>query len=104
MNESQEAWDALGEAYHELLKRNYVTWVRRYLAPDRFRAFSPRDLQQRPVTWTIGRLSLNAERFAANFAVAKAAGITVGWLPCRHFPQVSIPDQLADHIAAVATA
>ncbi len=102
LNESPQAWDALGSAYHQRLKRNYVTWVRRYVAPGRFRTFTPADVRVRPVTWTIGGLSLNAERFANNIALANAADIAVGSLPCRHFPQVSIPDQLASHIAATA--
>ena len=103
LNESPQAWDALGSAYHQRLKRNYVTWVRRYLAPDRFRTFTPSDLRVRPVTWTTGRLSLDAERFADQISLAKAAGIVVGSLQCRHFPQVSIPDELARHIAATVS-
>jgi len=31
MNENADAWDALGEAFHKRLERNYVTWVRRYV-------------------------------------------------------------------------
>lgn len=103
LNESPQAWDALGRAYHQRLRRNYVTWVRRYLGPERFRTFSPADLRIRPATWTTGRLSLNLDRFAEQIALAKSAGIAVGSLPCRHFPQVSIPDQLADHIAATVS-
>jgi hypothetical protein len=26
MNENADAWDALGEAFHKRLERNYVTW------------------------------------------------------------------------------
>lgn len=103
LNESPQAWDALGSAYRQRLKRNYVTWVRRYIAPERFRTFTPSDLRVRPLTWTTGRLSLNADRFAEQIALAKSAGIAVGSLPCRHFPQVSIPDQLADHITATVS-
>jgi hypothetical protein len=29
LNENAEAWDALGEAFHKRLERNYITWVRR---------------------------------------------------------------------------
>src|SRR4029434_11285175 len=35
MNENAEAWDALGEAYHQRLERNYVTWVHRYVDQNR---------------------------------------------------------------------
>jgi pimeloyl-ACP methyl ester carboxylesterase len=102
MNESAEAWDALGEAYHKRLERNYVTWVRRYVGQPRiFRPFAPEELRRRPVTWTIGGLS-PAFMFFDNVVTAQAAGIPIGLLMCKHFPQVSIPDVLADHIGKVA--
>ena len=102
MNENAEAWDALGEAYHKRLERNYVTWVRRYVGQDRlFRPFSIEELRRRPVTWTIGGLSA-AFMFFDNVVTAQAAGIPIGLLMCKHFPQVSIPDALADHISKVA--
>ena len=100
LNETPEAWDALGKAFHDRLERNYVTWVRHYLGPARFRTFAPDDLRDRAVTWTIGGLS-PVDRFIDNKKVAAAAGFPVGTLPCRHFPQVSIPDVLANHIAGV---
>ena len=100
LNEAPEAWDALGRAFHDRLERNYVTWVRHYFGPTRFRTFAPDDLRGRAVTWTIGGLS-PADRFIDNKRVAAAAGLHVGTLPCRHFPQVSIPDVLANHIAGV---
>jgi pimeloyl-ACP methyl ester carboxylesterase len=102
MNESAEAWDGLGEAYHKRLERNYVTWVRRYVGqPQIFRQFVPEELRRRPVTWTIGGLS-PAFMFFDNVLTAQAAGIPIGLLMCKHFPQVSIPDALADHISKVA--
>jgi pimeloyl-ACP methyl ester carboxylesterase len=102
MNESAEAWDGLGEAYHKRLERNYVTWVRRYVGqPQIFRQFVPEELRRRPVTWTIGGLS-PAFMFFDNVLTAQAAGIPIGLLMCKHFPQVSIPDVLADHIGKVA--
>jgi pimeloyl-ACP methyl ester carboxylesterase len=102
MNESAEAWDALGEAYHKRLERNYVTWVRRYVGQHRiFRPFAPEELRRRPVTWTIGGLS-PAFMFFDNVVTAQAIGIPIALLMCKHFPQVSIPDKLADHISKVA--
>jgi pimeloyl-ACP methyl ester carboxylesterase len=102
MNESAEAWDGLGEAYHKRLERNYVTWVRRYVGqPQIFRQFVPEELRRRPVTWTIGGLS-PAFMFFDNVLTAQAAGIPIGLLMCKHFPQVSIPDALAEHIGRVA--
>jgi len=104
LNENAEAWDALGEAFHKRLKRNYVTWVRRYVQQNRYlRTFAPEELQRRPVTWTIGGLT-PAERFFDNVVTAHAAGIQLGLLQCKHFPQVSIPEVLANHIGNVAPA
>jgi hypothetical protein len=40
--------------------------------------------------------------FFDNVVTAQAAGIPIGLLMCKHFPQVSIPDALADHISKVA--
>jgi pimeloyl-ACP methyl ester carboxylesterase len=102
MNENMEAWLALGEAYHQRLERNYVTWVRRYLGADRlFRPFTPEELRRRPVTWTIGGLT-PAAVFFENVVIAHNVGIQVGLLMCKHFPQVTMPDLLADHIGKVA--
>lgn len=98
------AWDALGEDYHRRLERNYVTWVRRYLslAPG---PTAPTIAQLRglPITWTVGALSETAATIG-NIYSASATGIQVGLLNSKHFPQVSIPEQLAGHIANVASA
>src|SRR5262249_30648640 len=102
MNENGAAWDALGDAFHKRLERNYVTWVRRYVAGSRPpHTLASEDLRRRPVTWTIGGLT-PAPAFVGNVVAAHAAGIQVGLLMCKHFPQVSIPKVLADHIANVA--
>jgi pimeloyl-ACP methyl ester carboxylesterase len=103
MNSDPEAWDALGEEYHRRLERNYVTWVRRYFGLPDMRMPTPEELHRRPVTWTVGALS-NPAAFANNLAAAEAAGIEVGHLMSRHFPQVSIPAELAVHIGKAARA
>ena len=98
LNENAAAWDGLGDAYHKRLERNYVTWVRRYVAGDRIlRNFTVDELRRRPVTWTIGGLT-PAARFFSNVVAAHSAGIPIGLLMCKHFPQVSVPEVLADHI------
>jgi len=101
MNESAEAWDSLGEAYHRRLEPNYVTWVRRYFGLPDLRMPTSAELQRRPVTWTIGGLT-EAAKFFDNVVAAHAAGIDVGLLMCKHFPQVSIPEMLSDHISQAA--
>src|SRR5262245_66517631 len=67
------------------------------------RTFAPEELQRRPVTWTIGGLT-PTERFFDNVVTAHAAGLQLGLLQCKHFPQVSIPEVLANHIGNVAPA
>jgi pimeloyl-ACP methyl ester carboxylesterase len=103
MNDDQAAWDALGEDYHARLERNYVTWVRRYVSyAGPLPAFGPVDFTNRPLDWTIGGLTPTMT-FFSNVQLAAILGIPVGLLPCKHFPQVSIPDRLADHIRRSAS-
>jgi pimeloyl-ACP methyl ester carboxylesterase len=103
MNDDQAAWDALGEDYHARLERNYVTWVRRYVSyAGPLPAYGPADFTNRPLDWTIGGLTPTMT-FFSNVQLAAILGIPVGLLPCKHFPQVSIPDRLADHIRRSAS-
>lgn len=102
MIEDQNPWKALGPEYHARLDRNYVTWVRRYF--DRVeRTFSRDELRMRPVQWTVGALSPMGA-FFNNVVTACQADVPVGLLPCRHFPQVTIPEILAEHIRSTAKA
>lgn len=103
MNENGEAWDALGTAYHKRLERNYVTWVRRYVGQSKLlRAFTVDELRRRPISWTIGGLT-PAAAFFDNVVLALSASLQIGVLMCQHFPQVSIPGLLAEHIRKVAS-
>lgn len=102
INEDATAWDDLGADYHSRLERNYVTWVRRYFASGFLRSFTPEELRRKPVTWTIGGLT-PAVAFFDNVLAARAADLEIGLLMCRHFPQVSIPEVLAEHIASAAS-
>lgn len=104
MNEDPQAWDDLGTDYHRRQEKNYLTWARRYVATPVdifFRGFTAEDLKRRPITWTVGKLSGDLI-LEGNRQLADIGGIRIGFLPCRHFPQVSIPDQLAEHIRANA--
>ena len=77
----------------------HVTWVRRYVGGTRIlRSFTVEELRRRPVTWTIGGLT-PAARFFSNVVTTYAAGIQIGLLMCKHFPQVSIPEVLVDQSA-----
>jgi pimeloyl-ACP methyl ester carboxylesterase len=103
MNEDESLWEALGPEYHNRLSKNYVTWVRRYIAQGVGDPIDPVALSGAPLTWTIGSLS-EKTMLQSNINLAESAGIQMGTLPCRHFPQVSIPDRLASHIAAATQA
>ena len=97
MNDDVAAWEALGDEYHARLAQNYVTWVRRYLAPGLLPSHSPEDLVGKPITWTIGGLT-PAVTFLDNVVLAVKAGCPISPLMCKHFPQVSAPEMLAAHI------
>jgi pimeloyl-ACP methyl ester carboxylesterase len=101
MNDDAAAWQALGAEFHARLATNYVTWVRRYVASGDLPRHSPEDLAGLPITWTIGGLT-PAANFMDNVVLATRAGLTVDLLMCKHFPQVSHPDMLAQHIRANA--
>ena len=99
-NEDGAAWRALGADYHARLERNYLTWIRHYVADPTSRvSFHPPDLANRPIAWTIGGLS-QVQAFFSNVRLSHRAGIDMGILMCRHFPQVSIPTGLVEHIRA----
>ena len=103
MNDDLAAWEALGDEYHARLAKNYVTWVRRYLAPAPPSPHSPEDLAGKPITWTIGGLT-PAVTLLDNIVLAVKSGCPISALMCKHFPQVSAPEMLAAHIRESALA
>jgi len=50
-----------------------------------------------PLVFSVGLFSM-AWLVEANLQTARRANAEIVWLPCKHFPQVSIPDLLAEHI------
>ena len=96
MNDNAEAWDGLGAEYHRRLRRNYGTWVRHYV-PLVNRSYTRSELTRRPIVWTVGGFS-PIWPFLSNFLTAQRVGIEIGLLHSKHFPQVSAPEELADHI------
>jgi pimeloyl-ACP methyl ester carboxylesterase len=101
MNDDFTAWEALGDVFHARLASNYVTWVRRYVAGELPPPHSPDDLAGKPITWTIGGLN-PAGMFFDNVVLAVKSGCPISLLNCKHFPQVSAPGMLAEHIRASA--
>jgi pimeloyl-ACP methyl ester carboxylesterase len=96
-NEDMAAWEALGPEFHARLAKNYITWIRGYTRLFDDLSWSNEELKRRPVTWTIGG-KMPAASFYDNVVVATKAGIEIGLLDSKHFPQVSIPEALAEHI------
>ena len=96
-NDDLAAWQGLGDEYHARLATNYVTWVRRYVAGGPLPPHNPKDLAGKPITWTIGGLT-PAAAFLDNVVLAVESGVPISALLCKHFPQVSAPDMLAEHI------
>jgi pimeloyl-ACP methyl ester carboxylesterase len=98
LNLNPGAWDDLGREYHSRLEKNYVTWVRHYgWRGIEDHDYTVEDLTNRPLAWSIGGFS-EVWLGIANLRVAQRANINVEILPCRHFPQVEIPERLASHI------
>lgn len=93
-----EAWDALGEEVHARLWKNYSRWARGYpitLPPSS--PTSKEDLTKRPLNWTVGG-STPTHLFFDNIVTAAKTGVDIGVLPGMHFPYVSDPEALVDHI------
>src|SRR5262249_8948238 len=100
LNSDARAWDAIGQDYHRRLEKNYVTWVRHYLwAGLADHAYTAEELICRPISWSVGGLR-DSWIVATNVEVARRAKLKVERLPCKHFPQVEIPDLLAARIRA----
>lgn len=101
MNEDPAAWKAIGEDFHQRLARNYPTWIRRYVAGQKHDPFDPEALTGRPIVWTMGGM-FEVTLFFSNVQLAHRAVLNIGFFPCKHFPQVSIPEVLADHIRSAS--
>jgi len=99
--EDMGAWNGLGPEYLARLDKNYPTWIRGYTTKLTDLKLSNEELTRKPITWTIGALSA-AGMFFDNVVRATKAGIEVGLLNSKHFPQVTIPRDLAEHIKGAA--
>jgi pimeloyl-ACP methyl ester carboxylesterase len=96
LNRSPQAWNELGPEYHERLQKNYITWVRHYhTIADR--SYSAEELLRKPITWSVGGYR-EIWAMTGNFRTAHRANIEIVYLRSRHFPQVCVPDELAQHI------
>ena len=99
---NEDAWDSLGADWLNRLDKNFVTWVRTYVGKVE-KSWSTEELRKRPVTWTIGGMT-PAEMFWQNVIDGFDAGVRIGLLPSKHFPQVTVPEVLAEHIVKATEA
>lgn len=103
----REKWQALGEEYHKRLDANYVVWIRNlvecYEVPTKelISQDNYAGLKQKPLHWTVGGLSDPDKLWKPNFEVAEVIGLQINtkYLMSGHFPQVTIPETLAEWIA-----
>jgi hypothetical protein len=80
-----------------------VTWVRQYIGyAGPLPAYGPADFIKRPLDWTLGGFT-PVMAFFSNVQLAANLVIPLGLLPCKHFPQMSIPALLADRIRRSAS-
>lgn len=96
LNYDPQAWDALGPEYHQRLQKNYVTWIKHYNAVAD-RSYSAEELSRKPIAWSMGGYSA-IWPVTGNLRTAQRANTEIIYLRSRHYPQVSIPDALAEYI------
>jgi len=93
-----QAFAALSPEYHERISKNGEVWVDFVLGYADQRTYSAKELANMPpLVFSVGLFSM-AWLVEANLQTARRANAEIVWLPCKHFPQVSIPDLLAEHI------
>jgi hypothetical protein len=80
-----------------------VTWAHHYVWEGLDRQYNPQELTKRPIAWSVGGFS-EVWLGVSNIRVAESTGIGLEILPCKHFPQVEIPEILANHIREQAQA
>jgi pimeloyl-ACP methyl ester carboxylesterase len=99
MNEDKAAWLGLGTKYHERLKKNYPTWFRNYSPVVEKTVWDKGELKRKSgrISWSVGGL-MPMNWFFTNVVLATELGIKIEMLNSKHFPQVSIPAELAEYI------
>lgn len=99
MNADKAAWLALGPEYHERMKKNYVTWSRTYSPVVEETVWDKEELKKKSqkIHWSVGGL-MPMSWFFGNVVLATEVGIKTELLNSKHFPQVSIPVELAEYI------
>ncbi|KUJ16075.1 alpha/beta-hydrolase [Mollisia scopiformis] len=99
MNEDLAAWEGLGAEYHKRLHTNYVTWYRNYSPVVEKLLWDKEELKKKKerIFWSVGGL-MPLSWFWENVVLATETGVKLEVLNSKHFPQVSIPGELAEYI------
>jgi len=93
-----EAWESVGTDYHTRINKNLEIWADYMVGHVNHRAYSSEELSAMPpLVFSVGQLWTNPV-VEINIEAARKANTEAVLLPCRHFPQVTIPDLLAKHI------
>jgi pimeloyl-ACP methyl ester carboxylesterase len=92
------AWTSLGTEYHSRISKNLEIWADYMVGYADQRTYSTLELSAIPsLVFSVGQLWKNWV-VEANIEAARKANKEVVFLPCMHFPQVTIPDLLVKHI------
>jgi pimeloyl-ACP methyl ester carboxylesterase len=95
---NDEAWENLGSEYHKRVSKNGAVWLDYYVGTADQRSYTVEELSNMPpLVFSVGLLS-QAWCVEANLITARRGNAEVVWLPSGHFPQVSIPELLTNHI------
>lgn len=94
-----QLWNAQDPVLLERIYNNGEAWITKYLGHvERFYTDAElAKIARLPITFSAGPLS-PAWLAEAGRRVAEKCGVELVWMPCAHFPQVTIPEMLVEHI------
>lgn len=97
------AWASLGVDYHERVDKNLELWADYMVGHVNLRTYSAEELSAMPpLVFSVGKQS-TSPGVKNTVELAKQANAELVFLPCRHLPQVTIPELLAKHIREYTT-
>ena len=98
----EKSWSLLGADYHERINKNGDVWIDLMMGPSENMTYTAEQLQRMPpLVFSVGVLG-QTWLALANMAVAQRAKAEVVHLLAAHYPQVTNPVQLAQHIRKYA--
>lgn len=98
MSGDAQAWEALGPEFHKRIGKNGQVWIDLMLEQVSSRVYTDKELANLPPTvFSVGLMQAGWLVYA-NIKTAQRARAELVWLPGTHYPQVSHPDALTQHI------